>query len=182
VQEGIDVALRMGPMPDSSLTARKIGASPRAVMGTAAYFEQSGKPTIPGELALHQAVVYPNIGATDVWAFRRDGSEVAVTVKSRLRITAAEGVRAAILAGAGLTIASEWMFVPELADGTVQRALTEWELPPIDLWAVYPAGRAATAKARTFVSFVENLLAERATTPRLLMPDPAADQVRPPRL
>jgi DNA-binding transcriptional LysR family regulator len=139
-------------------------------MGTAAYFEQSGKPTIPGELALHQAVVYPNIGATDVWAFRRDGSEVAVTVKSRLRITAAEGVRAAILAGAGLTIASEWMFVPELADGTVQRALTEWELPPIDLWAVYPAGRVSTAKARTVVSFVENLLAKAAATPLLTDP------------
>jgi DNA-binding transcriptional LysR family regulator len=88
------------------------------------------------------------------------------TVKSRLRITAAEGVRAAILAGAGLTIASEWMFVSELADGTVQRALTEWELSPIDLWAVYPAGRTATAKARTFVSFVEHLLTSAAGTPR----------------
>jgi DNA-binding transcriptional LysR family regulator len=162
VQESIDVALRMGLMTDSGLTARKIGTSPRAVMGTAAYFERSGKPTVPGDLALHQAVVYPNIGATDVWAFRRDDSEVSVTVKSRLRITAAEGVRAAILAGAGLTIASEWMFVPELADGTVQRALTEWELPPVDLWAIYPSGRVATAKARAFVSFVENLLAEAA--------------------
>jgi DNA-binding transcriptional LysR family regulator len=170
VQEGIDVALRMGPMSDSSLTARKIGTSPRAVMGSAAYFKQSGKPTMPGELALHQAVVYPNISATDVWAFRRDGSEVTVTVKSRLRITAAEGVRAAILAGAGLTIASDWMFVPELADGTVQRALAEWHLPPSELWAVYPAGRAATAKARAFVSFVENLLAEGAITPLLTDP------------
>jgi DNA-binding transcriptional LysR family regulator len=92
------------------------------------------------------------------------------TVKSRLRITAAEGVRAAILAGAGLTIASEWMFVPELTEGTVQRALTEWELPPIDLWAVYPTGRAATAKARTFVTFVESLLAEAAATPLLTDP------------
>jgi DNA-binding transcriptional LysR family regulator len=162
VQEGIDVALRMGPMPNSGLTARKIAASPRAVVGTAAYFKRFGKPTVPGELALHQAVLYPNIGASDVWAFRRDGSEVTVSVKSRLRITAAEGVRAAILADAGLTVASEWMFVRELADGTIERALTEWEVPPVELWAVYPAGRAATAKARTFVSFVENLLAEPA--------------------
>jgi DNA-binding transcriptional LysR family regulator len=167
VQEGIDVAFRMGTMPDSSLTARKIGSSPRAVMGAAAYFERSGKPTMPGELALHQAILYPHNGMTDVWAFERDGSEVSVTVKSRLRMTAAEGIRAAILAGAGLTIASEWMFGPELAGGTVQRALEEWHLAPVDLWAVYPAGRVATAKARTFVSFVENLLAEAAATPRL---------------
>jgi DNA-binding transcriptional LysR family regulator len=167
VQEGIDVALRMGPMPDSSLTAKKIGSSPRAVMGTAAYFEKSGKPTMPSELALHHAVIYSHRGGTDLWAFQRNGSEVSITVKSRLHITAAEGVRAAVLAGAGLTVASEWMFGPELADGTVQRALTEWQLPPIDLWAIYPAGRIATAKARTFVSFVENLLAEPIASPRL---------------
>jgi DNA-binding transcriptional LysR family regulator len=167
VQEGIDVALRMGTMPDSSLTARKIGSSPRAVMGAAGYFERVGKPTMPGELALHQTILYPHNGMTDVWAFQRDGVEVSVTVKSRLRMTAAEGIRAAILAGAGLTIASEWMFGPELADGTVQRALEEWQLAPVDLWAVYPAGRVATAKARTFVTFVENLLAEAAAKPAL---------------
>jgi DNA-binding transcriptional LysR family regulator len=90
---------------------------------------------------------------------------VSVTVKSRMRITAAEGIRAAILAGAGLTLGSEWMFGPELADGTVQRALTDWRLPPVDLWAVYPAGRVATAKARTFVSFVESLLGDAAVPP-----------------
>ncbi len=162
VQESIDVALCMGPMPDSSLTARKIGSSPRAVLGTSAYFEKYGKPTTPGELALHHAVIYTHHQATDAWAFQRDGSEVSVTVNSRLHISAAEGIRAAVLAGAGLTVASEWMFGAELADGTVQRVLTEWQLPPIDLWAVYPAGRAATAKARMFISFVESLLAESA--------------------
>ena len=167
VQEGIDVALRMGTMPDSSLTARKIGSSPRSVMGAAAYFARSGKPTTPGELALHQTILYPHNGISDVWAFQRDGTEVSVTVKSRLRITAAEGIRAAILAGAGLTIASEWMFGPELADGTIERTLEEWRLPPVDLWAVYPAGRVATAKARAFVSFVENLLAEAPAPPPL---------------
>ena len=167
VEEGIDVALCMGPMSDSSLTARKIGSSPRAVVGTPAYFEKHGKPTSPAELALHHAVIYSHRGGMDVWAFRRDGSEVSVTVKSRLHISAAEGIRAAVLAGAGITAASEWMFQAELADGTIQRALTEWQLPPIDLWAVYPAGRVATAKAKTFVSFVENILAEAVATPRL---------------
>jgi DNA-binding transcriptional LysR family regulator len=167
VQEGIDVALRMGTQVDSSLTARKLGSSPRAVFATAEYFAKYGKPTMPSDLALHHALVYSHAGGTDLWTFRRDGSEVLVKVNSRLRITAAEGIRAAMLAGAGLTIASEWMFVSELADGSVERALTDWVLPPIDLWAVYPAGRVATAKARTFISFVESLLAEAATVPTL---------------
>lgn len=168
VQEGIDIALRFGSMPDSSLTARKIASCPRAVMGAAAYFEKFGKPEAPSELALHQAIVYPHSGGSDVWAFRRDGSEVSVTVNSRLKITAAEGIRAAVLSGAGLTIASEWMFTPELADGSVQRALAEWQLPSIDLWAVYPAGRTATAKARTFVSFVDSLMANPAVASRVV--------------
>jgi DNA-binding transcriptional LysR family regulator len=80
---------------------------------------------------------------------------LAVTVQSRLRVTAAEGVRAAVLADVGLTIASEWMFSPELRSGAVRAVLSEWSLPALDLWAVLPTGRAATAKARAFVDFFE---------------------------
>jgi len=75
-----------------------------------------------------------------------------------LRVTAAEGVRAAVLANAGIAIASEWMFSPELANGSVKSVLQGWELPDIDIWAVFPAGRTATTKARTFVSFVHEVM------------------------
>ncbi len=162
VQEGIDVALRMGAMSDSALTARKIGECPRAVLGTAAYFARRGEPTTPGELIAHEAVVYVQTAAAtgDVWTFRRDGSDLAVTVKGRMRFSAAEGVRAAVLADAGVTIASHWMFAPELASGAVKAVLTDWDLPPVGLWAMFPAGRTATTKARTFIAFVEEVLAE----------------------
>jgi DNA-binding transcriptional LysR family regulator len=70
-------------------------------------------------------------------------------------MSAAEGVRAAVLADMGLTITSAWMFGPELASGAVQPVLTEWSLPPLDLWAVYPTGRMPSAKARAFAAFVE---------------------------
>jgi DNA-binding transcriptional LysR family regulator len=73
-------------------------------------------------------------------------------------VTAAEGVRAAVLADIGVAVASEWMFSPELASGTVRRVLTDWTLPPIDLWAVYPSGRKSSAKARAFVDFVQKVL------------------------
>jgi DNA-binding transcriptional LysR family regulator len=164
VQEGIDVALRMGVLPDSSLTARRIGESPRSVLGSAAYFARRGEPATPGELIAHDAVIYIQTGLVngDVWTFRRDGSEVGVTVKGRLRFSAAEGVRAAVLADAGLTIASHWMFTPELASGEVKAVLTDWALPPVGLWAVFPAGRTATTKARTFIAYVEEILAQTA--------------------
>jgi DNA-binding transcriptional LysR family regulator len=154
VQEGIDVALRMGKMTDSALTARRIARCKRLVLGTPAYFDRAGTPSTPSELSKHQAVIYLQ-GEGSVWSFRRETSELAIAVQGRLRVTAAEGVRAAVLADVGLTIASEWMFSPELRSGAVRAALQEWSLPPLDLWAVLPTGRAATAKARAFVDFFE---------------------------
>ncbi|WP_447411691.1 LysR substrate-binding domain-containing protein, partial [Clostridium perfringens] len=71
-----------------------------------------------------------------------------------------EGLRAAVLADMGVTIASDWMFAPELASGAVRRVLTDWSLPSLDLWAVFPAGRMASAKAREFANFVETVMAD----------------------
>ena len=158
VQEGIDVALRMGQLSDSSLTAKRIASGRHVVVGTPAYFERTGKPTAPGDLAAHQAVIYDQEAGGQDWTFQRDDAEIAVTLKGRLRVSAAEGVRAAVLANAGIAVASEWMFSPEIADRTVQMVLQDWELPRIDLWAVFPAGRTATTKARTFTLFVQEVM------------------------
>jgi DNA-binding transcriptional LysR family regulator len=155
VEAGVDLALRMGSLGDSSLTARKLASAPRYVLGTPAYFAQAGVPAMPEELGRHPAVVYTQDGGGDTWSFRRGMAEVPVSVSGRLRVSAAEGVRAGVLAGMGLAIASAWMFSPELASGAVRRVLTDWSLPPIDLWAVYPTGRMPSAKARAFAAFVE---------------------------
>ena len=76
------------------------------------------------------------------------------------RLGAAEGIRAAVLADMGLTVNSDWMFAPELESGAVRRVLEDWELPPVDLWAVFPTGRLASAKARAFADYVESILAQ----------------------
>jgi DNA-binding transcriptional LysR family regulator len=166
VQEGIDVGLRMGRLADSTLTARRIASCPFAVVGTPAYFRQAGEPTQPGDLSSHEAVIYDQGGGGWVWTFQRDGAEAAVTLKGRLRVSAAEGVRAAVLADAGIAIASEWMFAPEIIDGTVKAVLRDWRLPRVDLWAVYPAGRTATTKARTFTQFIKEVMLVRTSVDR----------------
>jgi DNA-binding transcriptional LysR family regulator len=158
VQEGIDVGLLLGRLADSTLTARRIASVRHAVLGTPAYFARAGEPATPADLSAHEAVIYAQRAGGTVWTFQRDGAELAVTLKGRLRVTAAEGVRAAVLANAGIAIASEWMFAPEIADGAVRAVLLDWELPRIDLWAVFPAGRTATTKARTFTSFVQEVM------------------------
>jgi DNA-binding transcriptional LysR family regulator len=161
VQEGIDVGLRIGRLADSTLIAQRIASGRHAVLGTPAYFARAGEPTAPGDLSTHETVIYAQGAGGPVWTFRRGGAELVLTLKGRLRVTAAEGVRAAVLANAGIAITSEWMFAPEIADGTVKAVLRDWELPAIDLWAVFPAGRTATTKARTFATFVREVMHQR---------------------
>jgi DNA-binding transcriptional LysR family regulator len=158
VSEGIDVALRMGSLADSTAVARRIASGARSVVATPAYLARAGTPRTPADLAGHQAVVYSQLG--NGWVFRRGGAEASVVVRGRVRLSAAEGIRAAVLADMGLAVASDWMFGPELASGAVRRVLGDWTLPPMDLWAVFPTGRLASAKARAFAEFVETILGE----------------------
>jgi DNA-binding transcriptional LysR family regulator len=148
IEAGIDVALRMGQLTDSWLTARKIGQSQRRVIGSPSYFEAMGVPQTPADLVRHQAVVYEQDAGGTAWTFRRGAAETSVTIDGRVRVSAAEGVREGVFAGLGLAIASEWMFAPELKSGAVRAVLEDWSLPPIDLWVAFPAGRRAGAKAR----------------------------------
>ena len=157
VHERIDVALRMGRLADSMLRARRIASGPQVIVGTATYFARAGEPATPGDLSAHDAVIYDQGAGGEDWTLQRDNANIAVTLKGRLRVSAAEGVRAAVLANAGIAIASEWMFAPEIKDGTIKIVLRGWTLPPIDLWAVFPAGR-TTAKARIFTEFVHALM------------------------
>jgi DNA-binding transcriptional LysR family regulator len=156
VSEGIDIALRMGTLADSSAVARKIASSGRSVVATPAYLAHAGTPKVPADLAHHHALIYSVL--SDNWTFRRGETETSVTVRGRLRLSAAEGIRAAVLADMGLAVASDWMFAPELANGVVTRVLPDWMLSPLDLWAIFPTGRLASAKARAFADFVEAIL------------------------
>lgn len=157
VEEGIDVALRMGPLSDSSLTARKIADCRRVVLGSPAYFDRHGEPSCPADLNQHQGIVY-NLSGGATWIFTQGSEQQTQTLTGRLRVSAAEGLRAAVLADQGLTIASQWMFAPELASGAVRAVMSDWVLPDQDLWAVFPTGRMVSAKARAFVEYMENLL------------------------
>jgi DNA-binding transcriptional LysR family regulator len=160
VEAGIDVALRLGHQPDSTLTARKIAECQAVVVGAPGYFDAMGRPRTPSDLQVHQAIIYDQRQGGEVWTFHQGSAEIAVMVNGRLRVSAAEGVREAVFAGLGLSIGgSEWMFTPELKSGTVQAVLTDWCLPTVELWAVSPAGRQASAKARAFAAFIEEQLA-----------------------
>lgn len=156
ISEGIDLSLRMGDLPDSNAVARRIATGGRSVVATPAYLARAGTPHVPADLAGHEAIIFSQL--SNSWVFRRGGTEASVSIRGRLRVSAAEGIRAAVLADLGLAVASDWMFGPELASGAVHRVLEDWALPPIDLWALFPTGRLASAKARAFADFVEAMI------------------------
>jgi DNA-binding transcriptional LysR family regulator len=163
VEEGIDVAFRSGSLADSTLVARKLGQARRLVMATPNYFAKHGEPKTPAELIAHQTVIYTPDGGGMSWTFRQGSAETSVAVSGRLKVTAAEGMREAVFAHLGIAITSEWNFAPELASGIVKAVLNDWELPSLDLWAVYPTGRMASVKAREFASFVETCIPTKQT-------------------
>jgi DNA-binding transcriptional LysR family regulator len=165
IEGGIDVALRLGRQPDSTLTARRIAESRAVVVGASGYFDVMGTPRTPADLQAHQAIIYDQRQGGEVWTFRRGSAEIAVTVNGRLRVSAAEGVREAVFAGLGLSVGgSEWMFTPELKSEAIRAVLTDWYLPSVELWALFPAGRQASAKARTFATFMEGQLSTAERT------------------
>jgi DNA-binding transcriptional LysR family regulator len=159
VNEGVDLALRLGPMPDSAMTARRIAVGRRVVVATPAYLQRHGTPVLPGELAAHQAIIYSGGPGWASWTFRKADEAATVALQGQLKLTAAEGIREAVKCDLGLAVASEWNFWPELKSGQVVALLPDWVLPSTNLCAVYPTGRLASAKARAFAAFVEGFMA-----------------------
>jgi DNA-binding transcriptional LysR family regulator len=156
--ENIDAGFRLGVLTDSALTARKLAQADRLVVASPAYLAQRGVPASPGDLLEHDAVIYGQSAGGQEWLFRRGDSETKVRLQARLTLSAAEGVREAVLSGQGFAISSRWMFAPELESGEVVPVLGEWSLPPMDLWVIYPSGRLTTAKARAFVKWFEPII------------------------
>ena len=158
VEEGVDVMLRLGESFAPAHIGRKIAACRRLVVAAPSYLAREGEPIAPDELSRHEAILFVRAGTSNRWTFRRGAEEVSLVGQGRLRVTSAEGIREAVLSGIGFTVGSEWMFDAELRSGAVRPILTEWTLPPVELRALFPAGRKASARARTFVEFLAGSL------------------------
>jgi DNA-binding transcriptional LysR family regulator len=160
VAENIDAALRLGNLNDSSLRVRKLAQVARYVVASPAYLTRKGIPSNPTDLLEHDGIIYGQSSGGQEWMFRRGSSETSIQLRTRLTLSAAEGVREAVLAGQGFAITSRWMFAPELASGAVIPVLKEWSLPAMELWVIYPSGKLTSAKARAFVKWFESAITE----------------------
>jgi DNA-binding transcriptional LysR family regulator len=152
--DGVDVALRFGPLPDTSAMARKIGNVQRLLAAAPAYLDKAGWPVTPADLADHAIIIGPAGAEADGWTFRRDKETVIARIESRLAISANEGAIAAAVAGLGIVSTGYWGCLAELRSGALVPVLTDWQMATAEVHALFPAGRAAKPAARAFAEYL----------------------------
>lgn len=156
--EGLDVAVRIGQLPDSSLSALKVGHVRRVVCAAPGYLAARDVPQHPDELARHDTITFTGIGGGPDWAFVDGGRQLAVRPPSRLTVNTADVALAAALAGRGLTQVLSYMVAADVAAGRLELVLTGYEPPPVPVHLVHHAGRQAAARVRAFVDFAAERL------------------------
>lgn len=154
IVEGVDVALRFGTLTDSTATAKKIGVSTRLLVASPAYLERAGVPASPADLPAHSIIVGPVASGLIGWTFNRDGRTTSVRVEGRLVVNVNEASTAAAVEGLGIASTGTWGCRKELANGQLIHILPEWKMEPVEVNAVFAAGRATKPSARAFAEFL----------------------------
>jgi len=160
VEEGVDLAVRVGELADSSMIVRKIATTPVVTVATPAYFATHGVPSSPSELEQHSRVVFILRGEPRPWEFRGKSGPIVHRPNGSFRTADAEQIRAAVLANLGLTHAPGYLFAPEIASGAVRAVLRDYEPAAIAISAVHPAGRRLPTKVRVFIDFLADAFAQ----------------------
>lgn len=169
VEEGIDLAIRVGESRDGSLIARRIGTSRRVVVATPQYLARHGTPTRPEDLTAHSCVVYDRLLTGASWSFATPSGPVAVSVSGPVHVNNTEAVRAAVLEGLGIGYVPVWHFIDgEIESGRLVVLLRAFEPPAQAISAVYPTRRFLAPRVRAALDF---FAAEFDLDPRLRIAD-----------
>ncbi|PKB89405.1 LysR family transcriptional regulator [Ewingella americana] len=157
IYEGMDVAIRIGHLPDSGFTAIKVGSVRRVICGSPQYLNSRGAPVTPEDLKSHRIIASHSAWASPEWRFV-DGQRVLID--AALQCNTNESAIAAAKAGWGLTRVLLYQIGPALLDGSLQIVLSEFEEPALPIHVMYPEGRRAPAKVRSFVDLAVSRLRE----------------------
>jgi DNA-binding transcriptional LysR family regulator len=153
LEEHVDVALRIGQLPDSSLVATRIGSIHRVVCGSPAYLEWRGTPATPRDLEAHDCITFEGLMSPRSWTFRAGKQDVPVTVRSRLVVNTAEAAIDMAIAGIGLTRALSYQIVEALSGGDLAIVLKDFEPAPVPVSLVYGGRGLLPLKLRAFLDF-----------------------------
>jgi LysR family transcriptional regulator for bpeEF and oprC len=159
IEDGIDVALRIGHLSDSTLVARRIGCMAVATVASNAYLKRFGEPKTPADLVNHDCVGFVHRGALVNWGFNGPAGAITIEPNGKVRSNDGEHLRAAVLAGIGVGHNASWLYAPELASGEVREVLADYAPHPFPIHAVCPGGRRIPSRVRVFIDFLAELCA-----------------------
>ena len=154
IKEGVDVALRLGELADSSATARLIGRTQRLIAASPTYLKARGTPETPADLAAHAAIVGPAGTTAGTWSFQKDGQSVSVRINSRLTVSFNEAAVAAAVAGIGIVTTALWGCRAELASGSLIQLLPDWKMGEVEVHGMFSPGRLPKPSARALVEYL----------------------------
>lgn len=158
VEQGIDLAIRVGEITDQSLVARKIGMVRRLTVAAPAYLKAKGMPRTPEELKRHDCIVYTRLATGNRWHFESVDGPLSVTVSGRFRVDNSEAVREGVLAGLGIAVIPAFAFSDEIMRGAVKVLLKNYEPKLLPLNAVYPSRRYVPLRVRAMIDFLAHEL------------------------
>lgn len=160
VREGVDVALRLGPLAESSMKLKSLGQSRRVLVAAPTYLAECGRPAHPQDLANHQAIRMSNIAGSDVLVLQgRRGGRHAVPFAGRLRVDHGLAAREALAAGRGIAPAHLWLVGDLLATGRLEHVLADYSPPPVPLKMLIVPERSGVARVRLLVDFLAEQIA-----------------------
>ena len=161
VEQGIDVAIRMGRLADSTLGARYLGINPWVLVAAPGYLERRGTPLSPADLAAHDALIYSTVQGDARWHFiGADGQLLPVPVKGPLRSNNLSALLAAARGGMGVAALPWYVAYESVNSGVVRPLLGDWALPSQEIHAVYPSPRLVPAKVSGFVAWLQGQFGE----------------------
>ncbi len=154
VQQGLDLAIRVGDIADGSLVARKIGSTTAHTIASEDYLRRRGEPAHPTDLAAHDCLVFTRVDTPLEWVFQGADGHVSVTISGRFRSNGIEAVLAAVMSGLGVARMPLWMARDALQSGQVRRILSDWRPKPRPIHAVYPSRRFLAPRTRAVIDFL----------------------------
>ncbi len=151
VEDGIDLAVRIGNLADSSLIARKVGSTRRVVVASPVYLAKHGEPAIPQDLVRHQTIQFNPLASTPDWSFSEHGDELRVPLASHYVTNSADPALWHAEHDGGLTLALSYQVADAVKAGRLRIVLEAFEPPPLPIHFVYPSSRLLSAKVRAFI-------------------------------